>query len=494
MKKEIKKKTIKSNFIYNLTLKLLNIAFPLITFPYVARVLMPTGLGNIEFVFSVINIFILLSQLGIPIYGIRACSKVIDDKDKLSKTIQEILFINFISVITTYFIFILLFFTFFSQSESSNMLIFVAINILFTSLGIEWLYEALEEYKFVTIRSLFIKLITLLMIFLFVRSSNDVFIYLIIIVLSSTFTYLINFIFIAKYVNFFKLFKKYNIKQHLKPILTLFLMSISISIYVNLDKVMLGVLSDNAQIGYYAAANKLIRLTLVFTTTLSVVTLPRISFYVEKKLLNDLQKLMTYLFEFVIMLSIPGTVGLILLSDSIIGLFVGNTYEPSIRIMQILSPLLLLISLSHLLGVNYLIATGKEKIVLISTSFGAILNIILNYLFIPSMLANGAALSTLIAEFSVAAIQIIYTFSFLKRIVSLKNLLMYGLASLPIFFVITIIKTTFQSDIIQISLSVLLSGLSYFGILTVLRNKILIDFIRYFLVFRGGDDNPKHNF
>jgi O-antigen/teichoic acid export membrane protein len=391
-------KSIKTNVFYNMLLRFTNLIFPLITFPYVARILSPEGVGKVNFSFAIIQFFVLIAQVGIPTYGIRECAKVRTDKNKLTKTVQEILSINLIALIVSYILFMLIILNVKQLDTYRNLLLIASINIFSTSIGIQWFYKGLEEYKYITIKGFFIKLLALIAVFVFVKNINDFKIYALIIALSTSLGYLINFIYLKKYIYFFKRYEHYEFRKHLKPILTLFIMSISMSVYLVLDKVMLGFLSGDNAIGLYTAANNMIIIVISLVTSISAVMLPRISYYLKHDQKEKVNVLITKSLDFIFMVSIPATIGIIMLAKPIILIFAGSAYLDGILTLQILSPVIIAMGLSNLIGIQVLISFGLEKITLISAIVGAVINFVVNLFLIPLFAQNGAAIGTLTAE------------------------------------------------------------------------------------------------
>ncbi len=470
-----KQKSIKKNFMYSSVLKVLNIIFPLITFPYVARILSPTGIGKIDFSLSIVQYFVLIAQVGIPTYAIRECSRVRDDKAKLTQTVQEILLINFFTMIFSYIIFFTTVFNVETLSSYKTLLIITSINILSTSIGVEWFYQSIEEYKYITIRSLLVKLVSLFLIFAFIRHENDFIIYGAIVVLSNSLGYVYNFFHIQEHIKIFTKQDNYNFKRHIKPVIILFAMSISVSVYINLDKVMLGLICGDSSVGLYSAANKLVKIILTLVTSLGVVLFPRMSYYIESNEVLQVQKLISNALNFIIMISLPATVGIIMLATPTIQIFAGYEYIEAITTIRIISPIIIAIALSNLIGIQILVSHGKEKITLVSTILGAVINLSLNLILIPILKQNGAAIGTLVAETSVMTFQLFYAYSYIKGNIKLKNIASYFFGSSLIIIVILTLNLLVSNMIIFTSLSVILSVVVYFGFLYFIRNELVYE-------------------
>lgn len=475
VKNESNQKSIKKNFMYYTLLKILNIIFPLITFPYVARVLSAEGIGKVNFSLSVINYFILISQAGIPTYAIRECAKYRDDKDKLSKTVQEILILNSITVLIAFFLLIVIINNVETLFNYKKILLMMSLNILSVNIGIEWLYQAIEEYRYITIRSCIVKLIALIAVFLFIREENDFFLYGLITILSVSLGYFFNFIHAKKYIYILKKYPFYDFKKHIRPIILLFAMSLSISIYVNLDKVMLGFISGNKSVGLYTTANKMVKVILALVTSLGTVLLPRMSYYIEKKSKQEINKLISKSLDFILMISIPASIGIIMLAKPIILVLAGWDYVDAIITIKIISPIIVAIGLSNLIGIQILVSHGKEKLTLISIIIGAVINFTLNLILIPMFHQNGAAIGTLIAEIVVTLAQLLLSFQYIKGNINYKNIVSYLIGALLI--VITSIAISYISSgfIITTVLSVFLSVGIYFVFLYLIKNEIVCE-------------------
>lgn len=415
----------------------------------------------------------MFASLGIPLYGIREVAKIRDNREKLEKTTSEIFLLNTITtviVILLYFISLDLGYL----GKEKSLLEIMSLNIFLTFLGVEWFYQGIEEYRYITIRSIIFRVLSLILIFILVKSKNDYVIYAGITILSTVGSNILNFI---KLRSFTKLsFKNLNIKRHLKPILTIFSMNIAISIYTNLDNVMLGYKSTEVSVGLYSSGIKLVKLVLGIVTSLGAVMLPRISNYIHNGMENELKNLLDKAFKFIILLSLPCFLGLYLTSEEIILIFSGEGFKNAIPTMQYLTPIIIFIALSNFIGIQILYPRGEEKKVLISVIVGAIVNFSLNWILIPRYAQNGAAISTTIAEGLVLLIQIILGYKYLKFIKF--NFEFFKVVIATIFMGITIIIfSKYYADNIYLSLlfKILIGGGSYLIALIVLKDKFIYE-------------------
>ncbi|MBO4592408.1 MAG: flippase [Eubacterium sp.] len=417
---EIKQKSIKKNFIMNAILTMSGFIFPLITSPYISDVLEADGTGPVDFATSVIAYFAMFSQLGIPTYGIKVCAKVRDDKEKLSKTVHELMLINFLMSVVVYVLFFASLFIVPQFKDDRLLLIIVSSTIFFNMIGIDYLYRGLEQYKYITIRSLIFKAIAVVLMFLLVKQKSDYVIYGGITIFAASASNVMNFIHARKLISF-RSCGKLDLKQHFKPIMVYFAMVCATQVYLNLDKIMLGFMKEKVDVGYYGAAVKIKNILVSIVTSLGAVLLPRASYYVEHNQMNEFRRITAKALHFVWIFATPLMVFFVIFSREGL-LFLNNaTYLPAVPAMQLIIPTILFIGVSNILGIQVLVPIGKEKIVLYSEIGGAVVDLVLNLIFIPKYKAAGAAFGTLIAELVVVLIQV-YFMRDLKDSVDLKNM------------------------------------------------------------------------
>ena len=403
----MEQKSLKKNAFYSVLKVFLSLVFPLITFPYASRILLPEGIGKVNFANSIVSYFIFIASLGIGGYATREASKLRDDKNALSKLFKEIITINIICCIVAYILFFGALYFIPKFSAYRNLLLVCGIKILFSVLGIEWIYTANEEFKYITLRTFFIQLFSLIYLFVFVHTKDDIIHYAVFGILTAVGSNLFNLILVGKFVDL-KYKTKLEFKKHLKAILIFFGMTVVTSIYTMLDTTMLGFLSNDTEVGYYAASTKLGHMVLSMLTAITGVLLPRLTNYVQKNDESSFNQLVIKSANILIVLSIPMTFGLIILARPLVLLLSGTQYLQAVPSMQVISPILIIISFGSLAGVQILPAIGKEKISFYSYIAGAVTNIILNSLLIPKYGALGAAIGTVGAESIVTIIQIYF--------------------------------------------------------------------------------------
>lgn len=453
----------------NFILTISNFIFPLITFPYVSRVLQADGIGTVNFATSIITYFSMLGMLGIPNYGIRACAKVRDDEELLNKTVIEIMILNAIVMsISILLLFVSVLFIDKLQGEKTLYLI-MSTTLIFNVLGVDWLYKSLERYSYITIRSIIFKFISLVLMFLFVHSSQDYIIYGGISVFAAVGSNFLNFINLRKIIDFKKNYKL-NIYQHLKPTLTFFLLTVSTTIYLNVDTTMLGFIRGSEAVGYYSAAVKVKQILVSVVTSLGAVLLPRLSYHHEVGNNDEFKRLTQKALNFVLLISLPMVAYFIIVSEQAILFLSGDSFLPAVLPMRFIMPTVLFIGLSNLTGIQILVPTNREKLVVYSTIIGAIVDILINSFAIPLLGATGAAIAGSIAELTVTLVQLYFLRDFIFPL--LKQVRFTRLfSSLTLAVILTMLLL--HNLNVSVFLNLVYSALLFFGVygLTLLIQK-----------------------
>lgn len=402
----MKKQSIKLNFVMNIILTVSQVIFPLITFRYVAEILHPAGTGIVGFASSVVAYFALFAQLGIPTYGVRATAQVRDDKEELSRVVQELVIINLLMSALVYVVFAFSLVVVPKFAENKALLLVTSTTIIFNAIGMEWLYKGLEQYSYITVRSIAFKFLAVILMFLMIKSEQDTVIYAALTIFAGSASSVLNLLHARKYISMWPV-GKYKFGRHMKPIIIFFAMSCATTIYTNLDTVMLGFMKTDTDVGYYNAAVKIKTVLLGVVTALGTVLLPRASYYVEQKLMDEFYRVARKAIHFVFLISLPMAVYFIFFAKEGIFFLSGDAYGGSIIPMQIIMPTLVLIGLTNIMGIQMLVPLGGEKTVLYSEIVGAVVDLVLNAILIPSMSSAGAAIGTLVAEVAVFIVQYI---------------------------------------------------------------------------------------
>lgn len=407
--------SVKFNFIMNFIMSASSIVFPLITFPYISRVLMATGNGKVATASAVVAYFNMFASLGIPTYGIRACAKVRDDKKALSKTAQELIIINSITMLISCVVFAFTVILVPEFAAEKELYLINGIGLALNVFAVTWLYNALEQYAYITVINMITKLFSLILMFLLIKRPEDYVIYGGITVFASSASYVFNFIYARKFITLKKI-GKYNFRVHMTPILKFFAMSAAISVYTNLDVVMLQFMQGDAEVGYYNAAIKVKTILVTLITSLGTVLLPRLSYYVKKEKTEDFYRMIGKAVNFVVVAGLPLTIYFMLYASESIQFLAGDGYQGAVLPMIILMPTVLLIGMSNITGIQILTPQNQEQKVLNSIVCGAVADFLLNLVLIPKMASSGAALATVIAELVVLLVQCVYLKEILKDI------------------------------------------------------------------------------
>ena len=472
--------SVKFNFIMNFIMAASSIVFPLITFPYVSRVLMAAGNGKVATASAVITYFNMFASLGIPTYGIRACAKVRDDRDKLSQTVQELLIINSVTMLITCAAFVFTVALVPEFAAEKELYVINGIGMVLNMFAITWLYNALEQYAYITVCNLLVKLVSLVLMLLMVKSPDDYILYGGITVFASSASYVFNFVYALRFISFKKK-GPYNFRVHMKPIIRFFAMSAATSVYTNLDVVMLRFMKGDTEVGYYNAAIKVKTILTTLITSLGTVLLPRLSYYVKQNEKERFYQMIGKAVNFVVIAGLPLTVYFMLYADESILFLAGEGYEGSVLPMIVLMPTVLLIGLSNITGIQILTPQNLEQKVLNSIVAGAVIDFVLNLVLIPRFASTGAGLATLAAEAAVLVIQCVYLRNIIGQIVrevSLGKILLASALSCAagIFVKVTVDLSAF--------LTLAISACVFFGVyglvLLVTREKFVWEIIRVY--------------
>lgn len=469
-------KSLKKNAVFAFIKAFMNLAFPLITFPYASRILNPEGIGKINFANSVVAFFVTIGLLGTNSYASREAAKIREDREKLSKFSREILCINIISTILSYLLFFSLIFTVPKFSDYITLLLICSIKIVFTIFGMDWLYTATEEFKYITIRSIFFQFLSLIFLLVFVHTPQDLYWYAAFGIFSAVGSNICNFIHSRSYIDIFKK-QTLEIKKHLKPIFVFFGMTLVANVYTVLDTTMLGFLTTDTEVGYYSAATKIVKMVIGMLTAVSAILLPRLSYHAEKEQFSAFSSLIEKSISIFWMISIPMCVGLYLLAQPVLLLFSGGNFINALVPMRIITPIIFIISTASLLG-SPLSAMRKEKISLIAVCIGATTNLLCNMLLIPKYGAAGAAIGTVIAESSVMLFQAFFLLKYFMNKQIWKNVFQVLIAVIVMGFCVYFAEKFVQPIFIKILVGFFVGVVSYAAVLLAFRNFYFWDILK----------------
>lgn len=464
-------KSVKVNYIYSLMYQLLAIIAPLITAPYISRVLNVSDIGIYSYTQSVVFNYILFGTIGLTVYGQREIASITAKKKDVSECFSELLYLRIILMSASIVVF------FFCCVLNGNYSVAYSIELmqLFSAmLDIAFLFQGLEEFKKIALRNGIVKILNIVLIFSLVRSSDDLNWYIFCCAIGSIVSCVIIWVSKPKDVHLIKVPVK-SIFAHLIPAIALFIPQVAVEVYTVLDKTMLGMLTEKAESGYYEQANKIIKILLTIVTSLGTVMLSRVS-----KLLgeNAHDRVNTYIyksFSFVFCISIPIAVGLALISHDFIPMYFGPGYERSADLVVIMCPISILIGMSSVCGTQYLIPAKRQKDYTINVSTGAVVNLIINLLLIPHFGCIGAAIASLTAETAVLSrhlYSIRKDFSILK-ILSLSK--KYIIAACCMSLVVVILGKGLPHGMTGLIIKVVGGALAYVIMLLINKDEIVYD-------------------
>jgi O-antigen/teichoic acid export membrane protein len=450
--------------------------FPLITFPYLSRILEPEGMGKVNFANSLTSHFVLLASIGIPIYGIREIAKVRDNRVKLSDTAQELFVMHFITSTIVFLVFIALIILNGKLQDEQSLFFVVSISIFLVSLGMDWLYQGQEQYLYITIRSLIFSTISLVSLFFFVHEKGDYVISAGIGVAASSGSAILNF-YNAREVILAKRSNPWDFKKHLKPMAIVFVMNFFNSIYLTLDIVLLGFMTLPQNVGYYSAATKLTKITGSIVSSFGQVLLPRLSYYNEHNHTQEFNDILNKSFSITIMLCLPAATGLFMLAPDIINVFAGKNFAPAIDCLVITAPGLLISSLSNILAWQILYPKGKDKAVLIAFIGAAIASVTLNIILIRLFAHVGAAWALLSSESVVFCLLYLLAKKCCNFHTINKSSARYFFATIIMAGIISI-KMYIPTSLLRIIIIIPMAGILYFTILILLKDDLICKLIK----------------
>ena len=461
---------LKRNFFYTIIYQLFTILIPIITVPYVSRVLGPKGIGLFSYTGSYAQYFVLVGMIGISLYGNRQIAYNKNNKEKMSKDFWSIYSLQFITSILSFITYLIIFV--FINNFNRTLYLIQSITVFTIIFDISWFFIGYEDMKSVVIRNTIVKFIGIICIFIFIKKPSDIIKYTFIMVISNLIGQVIMWINIKGKINFYKPSLKETLK-HLKPSLALFISQLAIQIYTLLDKSMLGAITEVYEVGLYENSQKTIKLALTLITSLGVVMLPRMSSLHSQGKKEEFNQLIYKAFSFVNFISFPMVLGLISISNTFSIWFYGESFNGIEFLLKIGSILIIFIGWSNILGIQVMLPMKKEKQFTISVTIGAIVNFILNLFLIKQFKATGTTIASVIAEFSVTLIQ----FYFLKEIINikilLKSIIKPLIGSIIMFLILMFIIPMFKVGVFWTLIEVVIGSIIYLIVMYIIKDPFL---------------------
>ena len=439
-------KSLTKNSLFNAVYQMLNMVFPLISSMYVARTLMPEGVGRVAYSQNIASYFVTAAALGIPTVGLRAISNARDDRQKLNRTFSELTFLNACSTLMSLAFYFILVFCNPAFRDDIYLYCATGLVILFNVINIDWLYKGQEEYVYIVVRSIAVKIISLLALFLFVKDKDDYVVYAVITSLATCGNYLFNVIRARKYVTL--QFHDLDLQRHIKPVFlfagTLFFSAI----YSKVDTTMLGIMVGEESVGYYSYAHKVLQIGVSFCAAVTSAFLPRLSYCYQKDK-EQFYALVAKGVRIISFLAIPAAIGLFVLAQEAIGLLFGDTFLPAALTLRIFSVLIIVFAFGNLMCYQMMICSGNEKMHVKVLGCAAGINMVLNAILIPAFQHDGAAIASVITELFINVLECMYFTRLLKikyewKVIG-QSLLSSGIMGVSILFAKNFLNGTIYS-------------------------------------------------
>ena len=471
-------KSVKVNYILNLINTGTQMLFPLITFPYVCRVIEADGIGQINFFQSIISYISLFTCLGIPMYAIREIARDRSDVVQMNRTAMEILLLHSMLTLVGYAIVAILCLTVPQIQVNIPLFLILSLTIFFTAIGCEWFYQGIEDFKYITIRGLIIKTVSVVLLFIFVKSKTDLLYYGCYTVFGVLGGNIFNFFRLRKYIHRENIiFSELHIKRHVKPVLKVFSFSVVTSIYLQLNTVLLGFLKNALAVGYFAAATKVMQMLLTMSACLGSVMMPRASHLIAENKEDEFNRLIQKSYDFTLAIALPMTIGLIFCAPSLITALCGVKFEHSILPSQIIAPIILMVAISNVFGIQVLFPKGKINIVTLCCGIGAVADLILNLCLIPFFSYIGTSIAYLGAEVATTVSMYFIGRKYIPIIYFKKSHLTYALGCIVMAFALYGISLLQLPTLTILLLQGCCGVLAYFIILCICKDEMLVQIL-----------------
>ena len=477
----MKYKSLALNAFLNSIRNILGILFPIITFPYISRRLSVEGIGIYNFSNSIVSYFVLIAALGISTYAIREGAKYRDNKEKITQFSSEVFTINVFSTLIAY---LLLFGCLVIFPKLHNYVVCILIfslQIFFATIGTEWIYQIYEDYTYITIRSIVFQIISIILLFIFVKNPTDYLNYAAITVFSAVGSNIFNFMHARQYCHIHLVFH-FNWKKHIIPILTLFAVSIASVIYINSDVTLLGIMKNNYVVGVYSVSSKIYQMVKTLISALLIVTVPRLAMLFGKKQFKEYKIILSKVTNSLVVLTLPASVGLFMLAKEVVIIISGERFLRSVTSLRILTFAYIFSLLAYILSDCVLIPAKREKYILRNTFISAVLNVAFNIICIPFFAENAAAVSTILAEICIFVTNYFSASDLIQDVFKTRTFMWNFISSVIGCFGIVLVcifsDVEYSSLILKTVLSIVLSVIIYPVILILLKNKVALNVVK----------------
>jgi O-antigen/teichoic acid export membrane protein len=442
---------IKTNFIYSTILTVSNFIFPFLTFPYISRVLGVSNVGIYNWVGGIIQYFILFSMMGIGIVGIREVAKNKNNKEDLSKTFSSLLMLTLLTTVLSLLVLFALMEIVPKFSENKEMFYIGAANIFINLFLVEWFFKGIENFKYITIRSIIVKSIYVIFVFVFVQHRGDYVIYYFLTVSAVVLNALFNWIYCRKFVHFN--FKSINLKPFIKPFLILGIYLLFNSMYSTFNVAYLGFVGGNKEVGYYTTATKLYGILLAFFSAFTGVMLPRISALVAENNFKEINRLIERSFDILYTFCFPVIIFFMFFAPEIVGIIAGAGYEGSILPMRIVMPLMIIIGTEEILIIQLLMPLNKDKAIFINSVIGAVIGIALAVVLVKNFHSVGSSIVWVCSELSILISASFFVKKYIGIHIPYKMVVVKFIYAIPYIIICYAVVSLFYNSIVMFSVA-----------------------------------------
>jgi O-antigen/teichoic acid export membrane protein len=466
------------NYFYNLLLTLANLLFPIISFPYVSHIIGPGGIGKVQFVLSFAQYFGLIASIGIPTYGLKEIARFKNNIEGRSKVFSELIAIYLLTSVCLSLIYFVVIFLFPYFKADRDMYLAASLMVMLGFSHIEWFYSGMEEFKSIAMRSVLFKVLGLIFLFLLVKERADFKFYLYIMMFSFLGNNLLSFILIFGKIK--PIFSGLELRRHLTPLLLILGTTLAVSMYTDLDTVLLGFLSDSNTVGLYTAAVKLSKITLPFVTSMGVILIPKVAKDFSENNLIEVQLSLNQTFRFLVFFSVPIVFGLGLLAPEFIALFSGEEFLPAINSMRILSLLPIIIGFGHFFLFLVLIPSGRNREMLFCVLGGLATSLILNVLLIPYFQEVGSSVANICSEVMVTTLYFYIIRKYFNFVYDWQLFIKAFISSLIFFPIIWFVRELNIHLVFTLIISTVGCAMAYVLIqLSIFRNNFVFDILNF---------------
>lgn len=478
-KKDANKKSLATNALLSSLKTLTTIIFPLITYPYISRILDVENIGRVNFGMSIVSYFSLLGALGLNAFAIRNGSQIRNDLKRINRFANRVFTINILATLLSC---ALLIFTLFLPTKIAkyrDIILIQGITVALAPFAVDWIYTIYEDFGYITLRSFCVHLLSLILMFCFVKRESDIYLYVALTTISTSLGNLFNFFHAKKYIRL-SLVRETGWKEYRGSVMLFFVNSIASIIYLNSDTTLLGLMCDDRAVGLYSVATKIYSIIKQMFNAIIASTIPRLA-YLRKNDIKAFINLIKWIFDMASFFIFPVAFGIIILRKEIIVLISGQKYMAASTTLGIFAGCIVFAVMANILANGLLICLGKEEFVLRATLLSAFINVALNFVFIPWLSQNGAAITTLIAEIIVVSVSIYYARDYAKDVIDFSELGKSAIGSMVMFLITGVLANGVISQYglaFRIIVSVVLSVFVYAGTMILIRDRVALYLIK----------------